>query len=186
VTGPVVELADAEQFAPFVAAAAHVYGAAMGRPPELVVQRREIMQSHLHRTGFVAVLALEETSANDGLVGFGYGYRGRAGEWWHDVVAKALGRKAAREWMAESFELAEQHVQPDRQHQGIGREVLTRLLEVASGATVILSTHDRESAARALYRSAGFVDLLRDFVFPGSTEVYAVMGLDRRATPPAT
>jgi hypothetical protein len=42
-----------------------------------------------------------------------------------------------------------------------------------------LSTHDRDSPARALYRSFGFVDLLRDFTFPGSAEVYPILGLDR-------
>jgi hypothetical protein len=41
---------------------------------------------------------------------------------------------------------------------------------------VVLSTHDRESPARNLYRSVGFIDLLSGFVFPGSSEVYVVMG----------
>jgi len=43
----------------------------------------------------------------------------------------------------------------------------------------VLSTHDRDSPARALYRSFGFTDLLRDFSFPGSAEVYAILGLER-------
>jgi GNAT superfamily N-acetyltransferase len=185
VTDPVVEVVDADRFGALLKAAAHVYGAAMERPPELVVQRREIMHSHLGRSGFAAVVALDESAGNDGLVGFGYGYCGQAGEWWHDVVAKAmtrspLGRSGSRPWLKDAFELAELHVLPDWQGRGIGRQLLDRLLATATGDTVILSTHDRESRARALYRSAGFVDLLCDFVFPGSAEVYAVMGLDRR------
>ena len=188
-TDAVVEVVDADRFGTLLPAAAHLYGAAMNRPPELVVQRREIMQSHLGRNGFVAVVALDESAGNDGLVGFGYGYLGRSGEWWHDVVAKALaesslGRSGARRWLDGAFELAELHVLPDRQHVGIGRRVLEQLLAVSGGDTVILSTHDRESPARELYRSVGFIDLLREFVFPGSSEVYAVMGLDRRAGRP--
>jgi hypothetical protein len=54
--------------------------------------------------------------------------------------------------------------------------VLETVLANARGTTVVLSTHDRESPARHLYRSVGFVDLLTRFVFPGSTEVYVVMG----------
>ena len=192
-TEPVVEVVDADRFGELLKAAAHVYGAAMQRPPELVVQRREIMHSHLGRAGFAAVIAVDESAGDPGtddggLVGFGYGYCGRSGEWWHDVVTKAmtrspLGRTGSRQWLRDAFELAELHVLPDRQGHGTGRRLLDRLLATATGETVILSTHDRESPARNLYRSVGFVDLLRDFVFPGSAEVYAVMGLDRRAQP---
>jgi ribosomal protein S18 acetylase RimI-like enzyme len=169
-----IDVVDAETFAPLIPAAAHIYGAAMARPPEMVVQRREIMHTHLLRRGFAAV-----TAVDDDLVGFGYGYRGRQGEWWHDVVAKELGREAGRRWLRDAFELAELHVLPERQGEGIGRRLLDTLLAAAGGRTVVLSTHDRDSAARRLYRSTGFADLIDDFVFPGSGEVYAVMGMER-------
>jgi GNAT superfamily N-acetyltransferase len=81
--------------------------------------------------------------------------------------------------MSEAFELAELHVRPDRQGNGLGRALLGDVVANATGRTVVLSTHDRESPARCLYTSFGFVDLLRGFVFPGSTEVYAIMGKDR-------
>lgn len=173
-----VDSLDNESFAPLVVTAAHIYGEAMARPPELVVQRREIIQSHLHRRGFRGVAA----RCGEDLVGFGYGYRGHAGEWWHDIVAKALGRSSAKEWLADAFELAELHLLPAHHGAGVGRRMLTQLLADADGRTVVLSTHDRDSPARSLYRSAGFVDLLTGFVFPGSTEVYAVMGLRRQKT----
>jgi GNAT superfamily N-acetyltransferase len=169
---PTVDLVDASEFSAAVVTTAQIYGEAMQRPPELVVQRREIMSSHVLRPGFVGVLARVEGEP----VGFGYGYRGRAGDWWHDVVARALGRRAAKEWLARSFELAELHVRPSWHGQGLGRRLLSTVLEHAVGETIVLSTHDRESPARALYRSAGFVDLLTGFVFPGSSEVYVVMG----------
>jgi ribosomal protein S18 acetylase RimI-like enzyme len=171
-----LEVVDADRFAPYVAEAAQVYGDAMGRPPELVVQRGEIMAAHLHRRDFVAVLALGDDGS---LVGFAYGYRGRAGEWWHDIVAEALGREQANRWMADAFELAELHVRPDHQGCGLGRQLLASIDDNATGTTIVLSTHDRESAARGLYLSAGFVDLLRAFIFPGSREVYAIMGKQR-------
>jgi ribosomal protein S18 acetylase RimI-like enzyme len=174
-----VDLVDADTFAALVGSAAHVYGAAMQRGPELVVQRREIMHSHLSRQGFVAVTAM----VDDILAGFGYGYRGRAGEWWHDVVAAALGRAEATRWLGDAFELAELHVLPDHQGQGLGRQLLEALLAAITAPTIVLSTHDLDSPARDLYRSVGFVDLLRDFVFPGSSEIYAIMGLEHQAGP---
>jgi ribosomal protein S18 acetylase RimI-like enzyme len=172
VTAIDVRLLDSKGFEPFVVTAAHIYGEAMRRPPELVVQRREIMQSHLQRSGFRAVAA----QLDDELVGFGYGYRGRAGEWWHDIVAKAVGREVAKDWLADAFELAELHLLPAHHGLGVGRTMLTTLLDGVTTSTVVLSTHDQDSPARSLYRSAGFEDLLTRFVFPGSAEVYAVMG----------
>ena len=168
-----VEQADAETFAASIVVTAQIYGEAMRRPPELVVQRREIMAAHLRRSGFVSALARD---GNGCVVGFGYGYHGRPGDWWHDVVARAVGRAAAREWLSDSFELAELHVHPSHHGHGLGRRLLETVLAQAAGTTAVLSTHDRESPARALYRSVGFVDLLTGFVFPGSSEVYVVMG----------
>jgi ribosomal protein S18 acetylase RimI-like enzyme len=170
-----IELLDADGFAPYVKAAAHIYGAAMRRGPEMVVQRCEIMHTHLSRRGHVAVVALDD---DDGLVGFGYGYLGRRGEWWHDIVVEALGSKLAERWMADAFELAELHVLPEHQARGIGRRILDELVTRAGGTTMVLSTNDSDSPARRLYRTTGFVDLLGDLVFPGSTEVYAIMGKD--------
>jgi len=170
-----VRLVDGATFAALLDRAAEIYGAAMQRTPDLVAQRRDIIAGHLDRRDFVAAIAVD----GDALVGFGYGYRGRAGEWWHDVVASALGRDEARRWMTDAFELAELHVDPARHGEGIGRRLLDTVLDAATGTTVVLSTHDRESPARALYRSVGFVDLLCEFRFPGSQEVYAVLGRDR-------
>jgi ribosomal protein S18 acetylase RimI-like enzyme len=162
-----VEAVDTDTFAAAITVTSQIYGEAMQRPPELVVQRREIMAAHVHRTGFVGVLARDD---DDTVVGFGYGYHGRPGDWWHDVVTRAL------DWLHDSFELAELHVHPSRHGEGIGRRILDTVLSRAEGTTVVLSTHDRESPARHLYRSVGFADLLTSFVFPGSTEVYVVMG----------
>ena len=172
-----IRLIGASEFTRLVAAAADVYGAAMQRPPDLVVQRRDIMAGHVDRHGFVAAVAM----ADDQLVGFGYGYHGRPGEWWHDVVRAALGREAGSVWLSDAFELAELHVEPGHQGGGVGRRLLGSVLGAATESTVVLSTHDRETVARSLYRSVGFVDLLRNFCFPGSGEVYAVLGLQLRA-----
>ena len=71
------------------------------------------------------------------------------------------------------------HVHPSHQGRGLGRLLLQSLLDNSTSRTVVLSTHDRQSPARELYRSFGFVDLLCDFRFPGSSEVYAILGLER-------
>jgi ribosomal protein S18 acetylase RimI-like enzyme len=112
------------------------------------------------------------------MVGFGYGYDGRAGQWWHDIVAGALGRVSSKRWLQHGFELAELHVSPEHQGAGLGRALLSDVLSRTDAEHAVLSTPDVESPARALYRSVGFVDLCRDFRFPGSSEAYAIMGVD--------
>jgi ribosomal protein S18 acetylase RimI-like enzyme len=169
-----VEAVDAAEFAPWVASAATVYGEAMGRSPEVVVQRRELIGTHLRNAGLVATVAVD----GEELVGFGYGYRGRTGQWWYDAVSRELGRAGTRRWLQDSFELAELHVLPTLHGRGIGTRLLRDVLERAATDRVVLSTGDRESPARRLYRRHGFTDLLTGFYFPGSSEPYAVMGRD--------
>jgi GNAT superfamily N-acetyltransferase len=165
---------DAAGFRPLAAEASQVYGEAMRRSPEVVIQRREVIGLHLGYPGFVAAAAFVDPdeergpSAEPALVGFGYGYRGAPTQWWHDIVARALGRENARRWLVDGFELAELHVLPAYQSQGIGRRLLRDVRHRAEAAHITLSTPDLETP----------VDLLRDFYFPGSTEAYAVMGVD--------
>jgi len=174
-----LEVLGADEFATHIKVAAHIYGAAMQRSPEMVVQRCEIMHTHMARRGFVAVVVGADDGAADAEpVAFGYGYLGRRGEWWHDIVVDALGPELGERWMADAFELAELHVLPEHQGRGLGRRILDEVIRHAGGRTMVLSTHDGDSPARHLYRTTGFVDLLGGFVFPGSREVYAIMGKD--------
>lgn len=163
---------DAEGFTPYAEASVEVFGVAMDAPVTELQSRQAIVLRHLGRPGFTAVAALEA----ERLVGFGYAYPGRRGQWWHDIVSTALGPEAAAQWLSSSFEIVELHVRPEAQGSGLGRQLLTALLAGAPGGTAVLSTGDRDSRARRLYRSMGFVDLLTAFRFPGREEPYCVMG----------
>jgi ribosomal protein S18 acetylase RimI-like enzyme len=172
-----VRAVDAAGFRDLAAIAASIYGAAMDRSPEIVVQRRDLIAAHVTYPGFVAAGAFDPDTG-PAMVGFGYGYGGRAGQWWHDIVARALGRVSSKRWLQHGFELAELHVSPEHQGAGLGRALLSDVLSRTDAEHAVLSTPDVESPARALYRSVGFVDLCRDFRFPGSSEAYAIMGVD--------
>jgi GNAT superfamily N-acetyltransferase len=158
-----------------------VYAAAMRPPAEMLPGRRSIMVGHAAYPGFRALTAAENGSGET--VGFGYGFRGAAGQWWHDVVARALtyahGAAAARAWLSDSFEVAELHVVPEYQGRGIGSGLLLRLTSERPERTALLSTRDADSPARRLYRGVGFTDLLTGFeFFPGGEPPYAVMGAE--------
>ena len=174
---------DGRQFRAHAVMAASVYGAAMRRSPEVVVQRREIIASHTTYAGFACTAAFDgeprgTVDPEGELIGFGYGYLGAGGQWWYDTVARGLGREGTRRWLRDGFELAELHVRPEHQGHGLGRALLTDVLAQTHADRAVLSTPDTESPARLLYRSWGFADLLCDFLFPGSAEPYAIMGVD--------
>jgi ribosomal protein S18 acetylase RimI-like enzyme len=153
-----------------------VYGAAMGYSVQLLQTRRGYVAGHTRRPDFQAVATLDD---DDKLLGFGYGYRGGPGQWWHDQVRAALRRDARRAWLANCFELVELHVRPDAQGQKIGGRQLYALLTNIAHDTVLLSTPEADEAtsrAWRLYRRFGFVDVLRHFSFPGDDRPFAVLG----------
>jgi ribosomal protein S18 acetylase RimI-like enzyme len=155
-----------------------IYAEAMRVDSAQLPGRRASMQRHVASPGFRAltVTACPPT----GTVAFAYGFRGAPGQWWHDVVRSGItataGRNAAAAWLDDPLEIAEVHVRPEYQHQGIGRSMLLTLTGGRSERTAVLSTQDRESTARRLYRTLGFTDLLTNFIFPGGGPPYAVMG----------
>ncbi|MGD0557504.1 MAG: GNAT family N-acetyltransferase [Streptosporangiaceae bacterium] len=164
-------------FAAWIGRLLGVYTAAMDPPERQLAGREQIMEQHTANPAFRALAALD---ADGEPAGFSYGFRGESGQWWHDMVAGALasrnGAGDGMAWLADSFEVAELHVLPKWQGRGIGRSLLLGLTQNRPERTAVLSTHDSETVARRLYRSAGFTDLLTGFRFSGGDPAYAVMG----------
>jgi ribosomal protein S18 acetylase RimI-like enzyme len=155
-----------------------IYAAAMGAGPDELPSREAIMERHAGNPGFRALAVYGGTPPR--IVAFTYGFHGQHGQWWHDVVHAGIsaraGLAAANGWLHDVLEIAEVHVRPDYQAQGIGRQMVLALTADRSERTAVLSTRDAETPARRLYRSLGFADLLTDFLFPGGGPPYAVMG----------
>ena len=168
---PAIDVLNAEGFSAYVDSCVEIYVVAMRKGRDVVQARRSITRRHLDHPGLRAVIA----SCDDGLVAFSYGYHGERGQWWHDAVSHGLSHAEADHWLSNAFEVAEVHVLPAWQGRGIGRRVLTMLLDGVTESTVVLSAIDDETPARHLYRSLGFRDLKTAFRFPGSSERYAVM-----------
>jgi GNAT superfamily N-acetyltransferase len=158
-----------------------VYAAAMNADPADVPGRRHIMQRHAGNPEFRALTASAGPAGPAGpVIAFAYGFRGQAGQWWHDVVLSAIigagGGARATAWMTDVMEIAEVHVHPDYQHRGTGRRMLLALTAGRAERTAVLSTRDADTTARRLYRGLGFADLLTGYGFPGGGPPYAVMG----------
>lgn len=161
-----------------------VYGEAMGYRPELLESRRGYIATHVRRPGFRAVASL---TSEGHLAGFGYGYLGTPGQWWHDQVSRALDPIRRGVWLAHCFEVVELHVRPTAQGHGLGAGQLRALLTMAEGSTTLLSTpeaDEQRSRAWRLYRRFGFVDILRNFHFPGDERAFGVLGRALPLPPP--
>jgi ribosomal protein S18 acetylase RimI-like enzyme len=160
-------------FARRVDEAMEIYVRAMGYRATVGRQRAVTARRHAANAGFACRAAL---LADGTLVGFGYGYTSRPGQWWHDLVRKALDPAAAQTWLTDAFELSELHVEPDWQGHRIGRDVLVQLAASLPHPVMLLSTPDADTRAFRMYRRLGFTDLRRDYHFPGDDRPFAVLG----------
>ncbi len=168
-----VEAWTPRTFAAHLDDAMHIYARAMRYPDYTGAQRGVSARKHLRHDGFACRAAV---LADGSLVGFGYGYTTESGQWWHDLVRRALTREMADEWLRDAFELSELHVLPDYQGEGIGRQLLVSLAAAIPHSAMLLSTPDSDTRAFRLYRDAGFVDLARNYLFPGDARPFAVLG----------
>ncbi|MGH3621817.1 MAG: GNAT family N-acetyltransferase [Sciscionella sp.] len=154
-----------------------IYVDAMGYPKATVEQRAPMWLAHMLRSGWRSVGAL---NGADELIGIGYGYLGTPGQWWHEQVRRGLldmaGRVAAEDWTSDYFELTELHVHPDAQGNGVGEQLLRRLVDGLPCSRVLLSTPEGETRAWRLYRRLGFTDVLRHHLFAGDPRPFAVLG----------
>ncbi|WP_026421493.1 GNAT family N-acetyltransferase [Actinokineospora inagensis] len=154
-----------------------LYVTAMRYPRGTAEQRAPMWLAHVLRVGWRCVAAFD---AEDRMTGIAYGYQGAPGQWWHEQVKRGVterhGAPLADAWMADYFELTELHVLPDAQGQGIGGELVRRLVAGAANRHVLLSTPEGPSRAWNLYRKLRFVDVLRDYQFAGDPRPFGVLG----------
>ena len=111
-------------------------------------------------------------------VGFGYGFSFEPGHWWPDQVLPALARAGHQDWGGDSFELVELAMHPEAQGKGLGTQMLRYLQATGRHSRILLST-EPANPARALYKRAGFTELLPDFHYPATGGAAVVLGWDR-------
>lgn len=150
-----------------------VQAVAFGLTDDEIGVRRQIVLRHLTLRG---ARALGATTEEGRLVGFVYGMPNDRTQWWSTVVHPYLRQEGNDDWLSDAFAITELHVHPAFQNRGIGRELITTLTDTADEPRSILSAIDRESPARALYRSLGYRDLARRVQFPSAPSPYVVMG----------
>jgi ribosomal protein S18 acetylase RimI-like enzyme len=135
----------------------------------------DILPRHVARKGFRFLGAFGEQGQ---LVGFVYGYRGATGQWWHDRVAKALGKSGSRRWLAKGhFEFTELHVREEYRRRGIGGALHDAIFEDLDAPTAVLSTQTDNVAAISLYERRGW-EVIVPYLDFGSGRPFLIMGRD--------
>jgi len=129
----------------------------------------DIFPRHLKREGFALTAARNDAGK---LVGFCYGYIGEHGQYWTDYVAARIHPSLTSAWLGGHFEIAELAVEAEERGKGLGRALLTRLLDSRGEDRTALMTLEQNSAALTLYESLGFTPF-------GEFENYVVLGQRR-------
>lgn len=159
-----------------------IYLEAMEYSPAIRSQRIKVWRGEVLWSGFTAVAAIHQGS----IVGVAYGFIGARERWWDRQLIRAMRQRGGptaedKEILRDYFEVAEVHVLPAVQGNGIGSQLLELLLKLAPTRWALLSTPevDRENNnAFRVYRKFGFTDVARDFLYDGDTRPFAILGLD--------
>lgn len=179
-----VEL-SADELRPRLHEALSLYVTAMRYPAGTAEQRAPMWLAHMLRADWRCVGAFD---TDDRMVGVAYGYRGAAGQWWHEQVRRGIieqsGAETADRWLDDYFELTEVHVAPASQGRGIGEELLRGLLSGVRMSKVLLSTPEGPTRAWRLYYRMGFTDVLRHYRFTGDPRPFGVLGRTLPVPPP--
>jgi ribosomal protein S18 acetylase RimI-like enzyme len=175
-TGARIVERSGREFGARVEEAMRIYVRAMRYPDHTGAQRAVSARKHISLPGFACRAALLDQETHETLIGYGYGNTTRPGQWWHDLVRRAVDTETAGQWLNDAFELSELHVLPEYQGVGIGRQLLISLATGIPHSAMLLSTPDTDTRAFRLYRDTGFVDLARNYLFPGDARPFAVLG----------
>ena len=115
-------------------------------------------------------------SREDRVIGFSYGYTSLPGQFYHELLAKEFTSEEYQKWLQDCFEFVELAVHPSYRKQGLGKMLITKLLEDVDNRTTILTTQIDNKSARSLYESLQW-KVLKEPFYPSSLEhPYVIMG----------
>lgn len=159
-----------------------IYIEAMEYSPSMRRQRIQVWKGEVRSPGFTAVAAID----GNVVVGIAYGFLGTRERWWDRQLVRAMkeqGGPTQRDnaMLQNYFEVAEVHVSPSQQGDGIGSLLLAELLRDAPARWALLSTPEVAGEANnafGLYRKFGFVDVARNFYYDGDRRPFAILALE--------
>lgn len=164
-----------------------IYIEAMEYDPSIRDQRLRVWRGEVSWPGFTSVVAVE----GDAVLGVAYGFIGARNRWWDKQLIRAMRENGGlteehQQILTSYFEVAEIHVRPQAQGHGIGARMLAKLLSHAPANWALLSTPEVDfeaNSAFTLYRRFGFEDIARNYLYPGDSRPFALLGRKLPLTP---
>lgn len=147
-----------------------LYHAVWKNEDPLIKQR---IQKHSTYQGFKGVIALHRTGE---VTGFSYGYVSLPGQYYNQLLSKEFKPDEKQKWLEDCFELVELAVHPSYRKQGIGKLLVSKLLEDAHTKTAVLTTQINNVPARRLYESLGWRSLKEPFFPNNQNDPYVIYG----------
>nr|WP_304217247.1 GNAT family N-acetyltransferase [Fredinandcohnia onubensis] len=138
---------------------------------------KERILKHSSYKGFRGFAIL---SKEDRVIGFAYGYTSLPGQFYHELLAKEFNSEEYHDWFQDCFEFVELAVHPSYRKQGLGKMLISKLVEGVDNSTTILTTQINNTSARSLYESLQW-KVLKEPFYPSSLEhPYVIMGKELR------
>lgn len=154
-------------------------------PPRRLPEPEEVaarLKRHAGYPGFRGLVAVQSYQ----VVGFTYGYTSLPGQFYHEKLAAFLGPAETDRWLSDCFEYVELAVDPLARRRGLGRRLLTSLLEGLPHQTAVLTTQVANQPARSLYERDGWQVIRADFLPDPAGEPYVIMGAELPLRAPAS
>ena len=154
-------------------------------PPHPGVEPRDLFVANwkrqVSRDGF-RLLTID--GPENRVVGFLYGYRGRAGTWWFDTVSAAVSEEIWTRWFVDAFEIVSMATDPAYQRRGWGSSLLRECLAIVPTRTAVLSTHRDVNPALRLYLREGFTVVHPGLAFAPGGPPFVVMAREVSGSSP--
>jgi ribosomal protein S18 acetylase RimI-like enzyme len=125
-----------------------------------------VLPLHLGRKEFTLATARDTDGA---VVGYCYGYVGDHGQFWTDYVAERIHPSLEKAWLGDHLEIVELAVEKSARGKGVGRSLMTTLLDSRGDDRMALLTVAKNAPALDLYESLGFTSFgeFENFVLLG-------------------
>jgi ribosomal protein S18 acetylase RimI-like enzyme len=146
-----------------------LYHQVWGGNPDDIFERFE---RHTTYPGFQGVVALEAKN----VVGFAYGYTSTPGQYYHELLKRALSTAHQSGWLENTFEIAELAVHPSKRRTGLGKRLVENLMKHTSNQMAILTTQINNLPARKLYEQLDWKIIQQNFKPSETAEPYVIMG----------
>jgi ribosomal protein S18 acetylase RimI-like enzyme len=114
--------------------------------------RSDMFDRHVAREGYRLAVAVDGHT----VAGFSWGYVGEHGQYWTDLVCRALPGSVTDEWVGGHFEFVELAVSPTYRRRGLGRRLHDTLLTGIRRNCLLSTDDDPQDPAVQLYLSCGW------------------------------